>query len=399
MKVSAKAKQLLGQIAAAAPKISWKLVAVPTYSAADSVLPEEARAEFDRVFDSFLDATEEWNEPVEQDEEDDEQEDDAFLDFGEEHTEKPRPVHAACITTGTGKTERAAAKIARFIQDGKLKPRWSVLYLVPRHELGNHIEDLFRDLGVSAQVYRGRRADDPNPENMALPNKDRTKMCVEAEKCGKDISKACCRYKPRGGEERRCKFYDDGCPYQAQFPDQQPQVWIAAHEMLHYAQKRFGRIAFIIIDESFWKRGVSGVETHGDETRGITLEDMALDMSEISDRFKLIKILKEHPLGGLEHKRLSKTITTALCKNLISLEWGIVNSLNLTPQMSPAQIKKIEKLIPVVRTARRMVGVWGALRELLGREDVKISGRLILDENKAGQRVLKVPGVRPIIKS
>jgi hypothetical protein len=43
--------------------------------------------------------------------------------------------------------------------------------------------------------------------------------------------------------------------------------------------------------------------------------------------------------------------------------------------------------------------VWGALRELLGREDVKISGRLILDENKAGQRVLKVRSVKPVRKS
>jgi hypothetical protein len=176
MKISAWTEQLIERIAA--PKISLKL-AVPTYSAANSVLPEEARAEFDRVFDSFLDATEEWNGTAEQDDdEDDEQEDDAFLDFGED-VEKPRPVHAACITTGTGKTERAAAKIARFIQEGRLPEGWSVLYLVPRHELGNHIEDLFRDLGVTAQVYRGRRADDPNPENMALPKKDRTKMCID----------------------------------------------------------------------------------------------------------------------------------------------------------------------------------------------------------------------------
>jgi hypothetical protein len=174
---------------------------------------------------------------------------------------------------------------------------------------------------------------------------------------------------------------------------------IAAHEMLHYAQKWFGKIAFIVIDESFWKLGVYGVETRGDETRGITLEDMALDISEISDRHKLIKVLQKHPLGGLERARISKTVTKALCKNMIGLEWGVVNSLNLTPQMSPAQIKKLEKAIPVVRTARRMVGVWGALRELVGREDVEISGRLILDENSEGKRVLKVRGIKPVRKS
>jgi putative DNA primase/helicase len=162
---------------------------------------------------------------------------------------------------------------------------------------------------------------------------------------------------------------------------------------------RFGKIALIVIDESFWKRGVSGVETRGDETRGITLEDMALDMSEISDRHKLIKILQSHPLGGLERARLSKTITAALCKFMIGAEWGIVNSLKLTPQMSPAHIKKVEKVMPVVRTARRMVGVWGALRELVGDPKIKVSGRLVLDENKAGQRVLRLRSVKQIRKS
>jgi hypothetical protein len=222
MTISARTKKLIEQIAA--PKITLKL-AVPTYPALNSVSAEEARQKFDQVFDNFLQVTAEWNGPAEQDEEDDdEQEDDPFLDFAEEHDEKPRPVHAVCITTGGGKTQRAAAKIARFIHDGKLKPGWSVLYLVPRHELGEHIDDLFRAHGVTAQVYRGRRADNPNiPGNEDLPKDQRTKMCIDleslsrAEKCGKDITKACCKYKPKGEEERRCQFYDNGCGYQAQF--------------------------------------------------------------------------------------------------------------------------------------------------------------------------------------
>jgi hypothetical protein len=142
------------------------------------------------------------------------------------------PVQAARITTGGGKTERAAAKIARFIQEGKLRPGWSVLYLVPRHELGEHIDDIFRKLGLTAKVYRGRRADDPDiPGNMDLPKDERAKMCVELEKlrraemCGKSITESCCVYK-----KERCESYDE-CPYQQQFPDEQPQVWIAAHEM------------------------------------------------------------------------------------------------------------------------------------------------------------------------
>jgi hypothetical protein len=94
-------------------QLGLKAVATPTYPALNSVSAEEARAKFGQVFDEFLRATVEWNGPAEQDEEDDEQEeDDPFLDFAEAHEEKPRPVHAVCITTGGGKTERAAAKIA-----------------------------------------------------------------------------------------------------------------------------------------------------------------------------------------------------------------------------------------------------------------------------------------------
>jgi hypothetical protein len=380
--------------------------AAPTYSAVDSVPAGEARQKFDQVFDEFLRVAGVWNDECARDdknddEQDNEEDSDPFLDFAEDNIEAPEvpPVQAARITTGGGKTERAAAKIARFVQEGKLRPGWSVLYLVPRHELGEHIDDIFRKLGLTAKVYRGRRADNPDiPGNMELPKNERAKMCIELEKlrraemCGKAITESCCVYK-----KERCESYDE-CPYQQQFPEEQPQVWIAAHEMLHYAQKRFGKIAFIIIDESFWKRGVSGVETHGDE-RGISLEDMALGMSEWSDRHKLIKILQSHPLGGLQRARVSKTITTALCKNLIGLEWGVVNSLKLTPQMSPARIKKVEKVMPVVRTARRMVGVWGALRELVGDPRIKVSGRLVLDENKAGQRVLRLRSVKPVRKS
>jgi hypothetical protein len=398
MKISARTKQLIEQIVAKREKIELR-AAAPTYPALDSVPVEEARQKFDHVFDEFLQVTAAWNDEYARD---DEEDDEPFEDFAAENTEvEPPPVHAARITTGGGKTQRAAAKIARFIREGKLKPGWSVLYLVPRHELGEHIDDLFRDLGLTAKVYRGRRADNPNiPRNMDLPKDERTRMCVDleslsrAEKCGKDITKACCKYK-----ELKCKFYDDGCGYQQQFPDEQPQVWICAHEMLHYAQKRFGKIAFIVIDESFWKRGVYGVEARGDETRGISLEDMALGMPEPIERHGLIKILQEHPLGGLEHKRLSKKIKSEFCKLMIGFEWKRVNKLMLTPRMSAAEIKKVEKAIPATRTARRMVGVWGALRELVGDPKIKVSGRLILDENDAGQRILKVRGIKPVRKS
>src|ERR1700719_4567530 len=101
--------------------------APPTYPALTSVPVEEAREEFDQVFDEFLRVARAWNDECARDgEDDDEQGDeegsDPFLDFAEDNMEVAEvpPVQAARITTGGGKTERAAVKIARFIQEGKL---------------------------------------------------------------------------------------------------------------------------------------------------------------------------------------------------------------------------------------------------------------------------------------
>jgi hypothetical protein len=110
----------------AKPKKIELRAGTPTYPALHSVPVEEARKEFDRVFDNFLVVTEEWNEQAEQDDEDDDEQeddeqeddeqeddeqeadedDDPFLDYAEDaedRIEALSPVHAACITTGGGK--------------------------------------------------------------------------------------------------------------------------------------------------------------------------------------------------------------------------------------------------------------------------------------------------------
>jgi hypothetical protein len=113
-------------------------------------------------------------------------------------------------------------------------------------------------------------------------------------------------------------------------------------------------------------------------------------------------------------------------KHYTTKEWEIVNKLNLTPEMSPAQIKKIResKQAAKCRRARWMVGTWGALFELLENDQkknfdfkeaegnkrlllaerkkegkVEVSGRLVLTKNKAGKLVLQRRGIRPVVKS
>jgi hypothetical protein len=138
----------------------------------------------------------------------------------------------------------------------------------------------------------------------------------------------------------------------------------------------------------------------------------------------LIEALWEHPLGGLRAD-LVDIIATWPLKYYTSKEWEIVNSLKLTPEMSPAQIKEIRESEAATkcRRARWMAGTWPALFELLKNDhknfdirvaegnknlmlaerkkdgNVEVSGRLTLAKNKAGKVVLQRRGIRPVVKS
>src|SRR5258708_2922480 len=118
MKASTWTKRLIEQAGAAVAKREKIELrpAPPTYSALNSVLVEDAREEFDRVFDAYLVAAEAWNGAYAQDEEqNDEQSDDAPLEGFAEHAVEapnapPAPVHDARESTGVGNTPRAAAR-------------------------------------------------------------------------------------------------------------------------------------------------------------------------------------------------------------------------------------------------------------------------------------------------
>src|SRR5205823_11657642 len=156
--------------------------------------------------------------------------------------------------------------------------------------------------------------------------------------------------------QQQCEFYNQ-CGYQEQLRGDRPHVWIAAHNMLHHPQRAFGKVAGVVIDESFWSGGISGIES---DARGLSLDDIALDGADYPWRKYLADILQEHPLGGLERARFVKKIQPEICKLFIGKEWEIVNSLKLTPQMTPAQLAAANKEQPRTSRARRMVGRWGA---------------------------------------
>jgi hypothetical protein len=406
----------------------------PTYPALGSVPVETARLTLDQVFDEFLRLATVWNDEHRRSNDD---EDNPFLRFAEEtikrKMEEMPPVHAACITTGVGKTERVIAMLARYIL-----ARWeagdtrSWLYLVPTIWLGERIDDKFSARGLIVKVYRGLTRPDPNiPGNMALPKEKQEQMCLAPEKrklaesLHKSVSTSCCAFK-----KERCEFHPEGrgrrkCGYQMQVLGAQPHIWIAAHNMEFHPQKAFGDIGGIIIDEGFAiKSGVYGVgKKKDDEVPGMLVDDMAADACPW--RRDLIEALREHPLGGLRAD-LIDIIAIQKRYYYTTKEWDIADSLELTPGMSPAQIKEISESEQAVkcRRARWMAGTWKALFELLSNDikknfdpvpaegnpslmlyerkkdgNVEVSGRLTLTKNKAGKLALQRRGVHKVVES
>ena len=160
----------------------------------------------------------------------------------------PPPAWAINVDVGLGKT-RAFREIVvpKLVRDGL-----SVVMAVPRHKLG---DEFVRDLvkaGITARVFRGRDAEDPDAPG--------EKMCREHERAAAivqamgDVTKHAC-----GKGERRCEFYDV-CGYRQQAAAK-PDVWVVPHELLFHPQPKFiPALAVLAIEESFWDAGLEGTD-------------------------------------------------------------------------------------------------------------------------------------------
>ena len=264
----------------------------------------------------------------------------------------------------------------------------SRFYSVPTHRLGNGVEEQFITHDVTAQVYRGREADDPeNPQQKMCLNLEQVRLAIEA---GQSVTPTCCSTKPRKGAERRCAFYDT-CGYQRQFRGTLPDICIGAHELLFHEQSAFGKIAMVIVDEDFWEDGIR-IDKHSvsiAEMAGALIpskgkEDLGAELDELRNR--LATAMRHQPnVGGFDRRHLDG-MTVEQCTHAIRLEWKMVERFKLWPGMRRAELDKVARSIPAMRRAKRMVGIWGAVRELLQKPEISVSGRLVLDDNKAGER-------------
>jgi putative DNA primase/helicase len=419
-KISALREQLQEQFKAATKhKTEITLTtAPPTYPARDAMPVEKARKKVASDFAELIREAEEWWQRHPPSEQPMENEDDPFEQFWREHVndEEPPPVHAQRSPTGVGKTRIGAKEIAadrqrrQLIQDRSPLATRSWGYFGPTHRLNESTAAQFREPGLTAQVYYGRTAwDRAIPGNEDLPEDERTLMCLKPElvemavAAHQSVPDTCCCKRRRGGKTEECEHFSPGpnqCGYQRQFNSGAPDVWLAPHEMLFHDQHALSKLAGVIIDESFWSKGIYGIDERHWQ---IALDEMlSLPPGPIDwekddgtyHRILLVELLREHPLGGLQRKHMD-LISLIDCTKAIHREWDIVKRVKMSPQMTEAQIEEVKQLLPECRRARRMANVFRLLRELL-ESKVEVSGRLVL-ARKDGKTILKVRGVKSIV--
>jgi hypothetical protein len=344
----------------------WNPKTSPTYPAAAFSDLDSARREVKRIADEFLSL--------------DEQPKNVFQLFAESVGIELTPeVWALRVDTGVGKTRIMVGEIAMSGQRG-------VMYAVPMHKLGSDIERQFSDHGVSARVFGGRSAEDPERVG--------SKMCLNlaaveiALKCQADVAKTCCEK-----HGRYCHFYDQ-CGYQRQQATR-PQVWIIAADMVFHRQDAFGKPRALIIDESFWQKALRGIDGSDDSM----LAFASLLTGNQGRRDLAAELQMQSEDGGLQ-RRVVEHMDTAALRRMIRVEWATMPKLNLRPGMPMDefdQLRKNSKAIEKIAYARRVIQILEELCHMLEHPEISVSGRLLIDERN-GLRGIRWRGIDTIGK-
>jgi hypothetical protein len=241
------------------------------------------------------------------------------LDLNQEDSEEPPPAWAISVDVGLGKT-RAFREIvaAELVRDGR-----PVVLAVPRHKLGDEVVADLAEAGITARVYRGREADDPDAPG--------EKMCREHERAAAifaamgNIERHACRNKRA---KTVCSFYEV-CGYQRQ-KLAKPQVWLIPNELLFHARPKFiAQPALLGIDESFWNSPLEGVDRQIIVSAGVLLGERTVpdaSMFEQADlsgfSWRVHDLIAGHDNGPLRRGALvSAGLTAEGLRYARKLEW------------------------------------------------------------------------------
>jgi putative DNA primase/helicase len=298
------------------------------------------------------------------------------------------PVHAARYPTGMGKTQGAVSGISydrglrRGRGDDDVMARAPWLYAASTHRLSDEIAPQFEAKGLSALVFRGREADNPDGGKMCQ-NLSQVKTAIAA---GAPVQTTCCKSK---GKE--CPFFQR-CAYQSQLR-QRPDVLLVPHEILFHAHGELPEPAGVIIDEDFWQDGTrtggKGLRIDDIEYGDLVAnEDLGLMESVRCARRRLAGMLRsQESFGGLERQTLGD-VSEDNCSTAISNEWKLIGkAIKIYPGMPDTALRKIPtSSLANVALARRIIGVFRGCRELIRNPDIERSGRVVIAKTKTGTR-------------
>jgi hypothetical protein len=379
-------KAAAGPLRSAKPPGPAKVVP-PAYP--DDARPvDEARPAIRNAVLSVLKAGKEWN-------------------AADQATRGAPPVYAIRVATGVGKMQIMAELLAA---EARANPDASFAIVVPTHRLGDAIVAELARLGVTARVFRGRKAPDPE--------RDGKTMCDDlgaveiALDLGATVSKACCEGKNPEGEKVRCNSYSQ-CGYQRQ-KKEKPQVWIIGHEMLHRDLAYLGKISFVFIDESFWQSGIRKArcgltfdEIAMIDPKTIPTTDGARDAAAFlrNPRAAVARALRrQEDVGGVKRQHLvDEGLTAALCAAAIKDEWKLKREAAIWPGMPSEARRKAAAAARGAKQISEITRVWRGAADLLG-PDVDpdaASGRIVIatakaeGESQGRVHVVQTRGVRP----
>ncbi len=345
----------------------------------------------------------------------------AVRDAIEGHFAAGQGVRAIKVSTGVGKTRIAAEAIAadllrrrasdeaggrakrRAKKNGKaVRDKRGMLFAVPTHKLGDEVEGLFTDAGVTSRVFRGRKAPDPD-----MPDTGRL-MCLDHDAVqlaldgGMTVSTACCKgTNPKTGTKVECSFYYE-CAYQAQLRAE-PDVWIAAHQILFQAQAALGDVAGVVIDEGFWGPGLKmgGKGLTLDEVGAQPgapprhLQDAAADIAENRRRLALA-LRRQNEAGGVRREHLvAEGLDADFCARAYKAEWDLKPDPVMWPNMAPTARRAAARLGAAAKRVRAYAAIWDAARDLLHHESPDaVSGRLVLVDEPTDEGVVRIARTR-----
>lgn len=286
--------------------------------------------------------------------------------------------------TGSGKTTALEHAIAPASRSG-----FPIYPALPRHAVAEQVvEHLRSQHGVSAEVLRGRYADDPDmPGRLLCHAPEDAKAAQDAHL---SVDTAVCG----SLDGPHCPFRGK-CGYMRQ-PEARPDIWAVQHAHLPYPRPEFVPApAGLAVDETFnavqgadetQRLGVDALAHMGTDVEG----DPAASATLAAMRPRLVAALRNVAEGYVTRDALlAAGITVEGASVARKAEWGGLRPFGMVPGMDPAaRAMAAQSAAEGNGPVAAAVALWGEVTTFL-REGHAISGRMkiVLDRKSKAATV------------